>query len=117
MIATTEDFFKEYPELLDNSDVITKVEGSLKLASEIINKITGTKWDEAGPLPYSHPLNAACRRIAWYESQADKKELLATSSERIEGYSIQRKTGSLYGAPEVDNILKLYISPIRGATV
>ena len=109
MICTIDDIRKAYPDLTATDE---QIQDAANTASAFIEKVTGKAFEE--PLPYHHPLNLACRKIAWYELHPDKKERLGVEEERLEGYSYTRaKTPVIYGDPEVDRILALYIEGVR----
>ena len=108
MICTVEDFKKRYS--TDKTD--EEIAAAIELASEYIKKVTGKTFDE--PLPFSHPLNLVCCKIAYYELFPEKKERLGVVEERIEGYSYSKgKWPVIYGDPEIDRILALYIEGVR----
>ena len=109
MICTVDDFKLQYPDV-DKTD--EEIQRAVDFASTFIEKIISETFES--PLPFSHPLNLACRKIAYYELFPEKKERLGIVEERLEGYSYTKaNVPSIYGDPEIDKILALYMKGVR----
>lgn len=114
MVATKDDFFRQYPELEENPQVQSEIDDVLTFCSKFMEVLLLRNFEE--PLEYTDPLNKVCRMMAYYELNPDKKQLYDVESETIEGYSVKYRARKLvYGIPEIDSILLRYMPTFRAS--
>ncbi len=109
MICTTDDYFTYFQSPEDSPENRVRVENEIKFASVLITKFTLTSYETS--LPISHPLNKACRLIAYYELHPEIKKEMSIKSEKLEGYSWDKKESKVpeyYGIEEIDRIIFRY---------